>query len=75
MNNTQLYDEALRIAMDLMREQDQEPTSAFKEAGRMVGIEYGPDMESFVEWARDAVNERRLTEKFEEMEAKEYPAS
>lgn len=52
MNNTKRYDNAFAIAMDLMREQDQEPTSAFKEAASIVGIEFGHEMELFVEWAR-----------------------
>lgn len=52
MSDNSRYDEALEIAMQLMTEPDQEPTSAFKEAASIVGIEYGHDMEVFVEWAR-----------------------
>ena len=46
------YTEALEIAVQLMREPELEPTSALKEAGSIVGIEFGPDMQEFVEWAR-----------------------
>jgi hypothetical protein len=52
MNKVRQYDEAFAIVMDLMREQDQEPTSVFKEAGSIVGIEFGHEMELFVDWAR-----------------------
>lgn len=68
---------ALAIAEQLMSDLPElEPTSALKEAGSIVGIEFGPDMQEFVEWARvQWFGEQHLTEKFEAMEAQEFPPS
>ena len=49
---TSNWSAALELALDMMRAAPQlEPTSALKQAGRDVGIEWGVPMGDFVTWA------------------------
>jgi hypothetical protein len=52
----QVYDGALADACILM-DTGLEPTSALKQAASDRGIAYGQDMQWFVEWARERLNE------------------
>jgi len=50
-----IYHESYMDALDIMQAQPElEPKSAFKQSGSSNGIEYGEEMEKFVQWAYNA---------------------
>lgn len=54
MSVEKVYRDSLSKAIEMMEMFGElEPTSALKQAANDNGIEYGDDMQAFVEWARE----------------------